>query len=356
MKIWGAGISGLAAAWHLEKQGKHPVVYEAKKRIGGWIETEIDEETAIELGPRTFSTYRSPLLLALIQEMGLEVVYSKPKTRYIYFQGKLRSAKKMALGCSYEWFKEPFVKGEVGEETIDQFARRKFGKKIAERLVDPIVRGIYGGDSTELSFDACFPGIDKRRSLFAQMGKGGGLFTIRGGMQRLVDALGRRVEVRLGEALSTRGEGISALPPWEIGAVLNDPTLQKWPVAKMKVVAVMYERAKFPEGYGYLVPKGERSAVMGAIFDSEIFGGRPRATVMLKEGGAEEAIGALHDQAGIQGRVVRVIERETRLPLYTIGHKERVRTIQERYPEIRFIGNYLIGPSVENCLKKSFEL
>src|SRR3990167_2129962 len=79
--ILGAGISGLATAFFLTKQGYDCQVLEKEKGPGGCIQTEEKEGVFLEKGPRVFQASRSESLLALIHELELSpfLVFSKKK-------------------------------------------------------------------------------------------------------------------------------------------------------------------------------------------------------------------------------------------------------------------------------------
>ena len=55
-----------------------------------------------------------------------------------------------------EWLKK---NNSDQDETIYDFFSRRFGKKITDTFVDPLVLGIYGGDSKKLSMQTCFPKV-----------------------------------------------------------------------------------------------------------------------------------------------------------------------------------------------------
>src|SRR5262249_25255819 len=85
------------------------------------------------------------------------------------------------------------------EETIHAYAARHIGDEAARVLLGAAVRGVCGGDSRRLSLDAAFPQMraleTAHRSLIVAQAKtrrapgGGGLWSLRGGIGTLVDAL-----------------------------------------------------------------------------------------------------------------------------------------------------------------------
>ena len=90
--ILGGGVTGLAAAWRLSKDGHTVRLLEAGRRLGGSVRTECIDGWMIEAGPNSFQE-ASPEIRSLIGELGLgaERVASLPasKNRYIAVKGKV---------------------------------------------------------------------------------------------------------------------------------------------------------------------------------------------------------------------------------------------------------------------------
>ena len=168
--IVGAGISGLACAYHLRKSGIHARIVEAGDRPGGVIRSERRDGFLLELGPQSFSG--TPQLLVLCRGLGIEnelvkAPHSAPRFLLIngqlklaplsppaFFATSLFSAKtkwsilRDALGRSAP----PYV-----DESVAAFTRRKFSAELLDKLVGPFVSGIYAGDPEKLSLRAAFP-------------------------------------------------------------------------------------------------------------------------------------------------------------------------------------------------------
>lgn len=180
--IVGAGVSGLATAWYLQKLLPSAIVslFEASDRIGGVIQTVHTAPFLIEQGADNFATLM-PDAIQLVEEMGLrdEFIAPKPdhriaqvvrdgkvipipngfslmqptrfssvmKTKALTLQGKLRMAG------------EYFVQRRESEqdESVESFAIRRLGRECFERLVEPIVGGIFTARSETLSMQAAMP-------------------------------------------------------------------------------------------------------------------------------------------------------------------------------------------------------
>src|SRR5690606_13809247 len=126
---------------------------------------------------------------------------------------------------------EPVIppRRDDADESVAAFARRRLGREAAERLVEPLLSGIFGGDASRLSVEAAFPVLRdmerrygslwaamrasaRRRAASGQQGGGGdGSGAARaalrrgreGGIAALRAELERRgADVRLGQAVT----------------------------------------------------------------------------------------------------------------------------------------------------------
>lgn len=173
----GAGISGLACAYRLQRRGVSVVVLEASPRAGGVIRSVREDGYLFELGPQS-TTVDAPLL-ALIEELGiadqLERAYSRAP-RYVLHRGKLRAVPMgpgafVTTGLFSARTKLRLVGEMFGrtqppqeDESVAAFTRRKFTGELLDRVVAPMVSGIYAGDAERLSLGAAFPSIRRFES------------------------------------------------------------------------------------------------------------------------------------------------------------------------------------------------
>ncbi|MCH9614833.1 MAG: Protoporphyrinogen oxidase [Chlamydiia bacterium] len=287
--IIGAGITGLSAAHYLRREGHEVQVFEKSDRAGGVMQT-IHEPYFFEQGPRTFQAGRCPELLALIRDVGLEddLIYTSGKARYV-FEGSL---KKFPMYLALlPLLLEPFKKKGPPDESVWDFAKRRLGRKVADRLVDPMVKGIYSGDAKELSVAHCFPMLKALEGKFYSMifKKKGDyrLFTLKNGMSTLVDRLSGDVmlNTEIKDPLDLDVDQVfDARPPQDI------------PCASLDVTNVVFETPVLKKsGFGFLVPSSQNSPVLGVIFDSEVFpeqnrGNETRLTIMSRGGDPLKAL------------------------------------------------------------------
>jgi oxygen-dependent protoporphyrinogen oxidase len=177
--IIGGGVSGLSAAYALEKQKKKGaelsyVLFEASSRLGGVIATERVDDFLIEAGPDSFLTEK-PWATDLCRELGLgeKLIGSNDAERrtYILLDGRLVplpdglmfmvptnfSAAFFSPLFSWptklrflrEWFYRPTP--DLPESTAAEFVERHYGREMVERVADPLLAGVYGGGADELS-------------------------------------------------------------------------------------------------------------------------------------------------------------------------------------------------------------
>ena len=167
--VVGAGISGLAAAYGLQKSGVAVRVVEASARPGGVIQSVNRDGYLLECGPQSFSG--NGVLTSICKDLGIleERIFADPKAaRYVLINGKLRAVPMgpgllvssfLGGGTRTALLRDILGKSESPEpdESVAAFVRRKFSDTLLDRLVGPFVSGIYAGDPEKLSLRAAFP-------------------------------------------------------------------------------------------------------------------------------------------------------------------------------------------------------
>ncbi|WP_331436731.1 protoporphyrinogen oxidase [Gordoniibacillus kamchatkensis] len=240
--VIGGGISGLSAAFYLGKLlharqiDADMTIVEKSNALGGKIKTLIRDGYIIEQGPDSFIS-RKPSVLELSKELGLEdeLVGTNPKARtnYIMRKGKLHQ---MPLGlvlgvptdlASFAWtgLVSPLGKARAamdllmpgttssGDESLGHFIRRRLGREMLEQVTEPLLAGIYAGDTSSLSLQATFPQfrelerkygslikglLAERKSNPAPKDKKSSLFmTFKGGLAHLVDRLSDKLRTSM---------------------------------------------------------------------------------------------------------------------------------------------------------------
>ncbi|MBL0225825.1 MAG: protoporphyrinogen oxidase [Geobacteraceae bacterium] len=366
--VIGGGISGLSTAWLLRAKAQAAgkeldiILLEKERRVGGKIWSIHEEGYTCEWGPNGFLDSK-PQTLELCRAVGVEgnlhrsndnarkrfifsggELHRLPeggpsflKSRLISWPGKLR----LALEPT------PFIAAAPAgvDETLADFGRRRLGKEALDKLIAPMVSGIFAGDPETMSLVSCFPRIaelereyggliramimlaKKKKKDIAEgkvvssaAGPGGVLTSFREGIQYLSDALsaslgdivvsGRQVvSVDKGAGGGYRvtcddgGEHeadlvIAASPAFAVADMLEgldqgiSGVLRQIPYASMTVICFGYERERIThplDGFGYLIPKKEGRSTLGTLWDSSMFEQRaPEGKVLLRSmmGGA----------------------------------------------------------------------
>lgn len=356
--ILGGGISGLSLAWFLKRRFGERIdlkLLEKTERPGGWIRTIQEDGFLFEKGPRGCRTKgNGSAMLALIEQLGLQhqVIVSSPSARhrYMWMDNKLRrlpaglfsliasSFLRAVLPACLRDLRAP--PSEQEDESIYQFISRRFSPAIAEKLMDPLVSGIFAGDIRKLSLKSCFPFLHQWEQSYGSVLKGAlasrrektttsspfiervqkhPLVSLKRGMGSLVDALGQQLQPHLllsheARALRCRPKGIEieltngatleadrlfstisahALAPL-IAPIDHEFSLRlaEIPMASLAVVNLGYHRSVLPkQGFGYLVPTSEKENILGVVWDSSVF---PQQNHMPEETRLTVMMGGAH--------------------------------------------------------------
>lgn len=359
--VIGGGITGLAAAHRLLELAPRAQVklFDAGKRLGGVLQTERRDGYLVELSADNFIT-NVPWGIDLCRRLGLEeqLLRTREAQRraYVVRRGRLAPVPLgfQLLAPSRLWpivrspllswpgklrlLREPFVRRRQasGDESLASFARRRLGREAFERIVQPLVAGIYTADAEQLSMAAALPRfVEMERSSGSltraawqsrqtdgQTASGAryGLFVApREGMSSLVDALWQRLD----EQSVERGGKVTELERVELGwsvtadqselfdaVILALPAhaaaklvqrtsdelaqgLEKIPYAGSAIVVAAYAKNQIAgelDGFGFVVPAVERRHILAASYSSSKFDGRaPDGCVLIRAflGGAE---------------------------------------------------------------------
>lgn len=170
--IIGGGITGLTAAFHLQRRGLAVTLYEAGPRVGGVIQSVRRDGYLAEFGPNTVLE-TSPKIGALIRDLGLEGrrLYSNPaaEKRYIVRGGRpvplpgspaaFLGTRLFSTAAKLRLLREPFVRraAPAREESLGAFVRRRIGREFLDYAINPFVAGVYAGDPDRLSVEHAFP-------------------------------------------------------------------------------------------------------------------------------------------------------------------------------------------------------
>ncbi len=323
--IIGGGITGLAAAYHLVKRGVRPVIFEPGP-FGGMIRSVLRDGFTLEQGPNVL--VERPDIVSLLGDLGLQhrVRYPsvEPYGQYVWFRGR---PTKVPAGLG-ELLRSPLfstrtklalpmrilLPGTLATPSPDlsvlDFFSPLLGRATVQALLDPVLKGIYGGDVGRLSARMIFPGLwgacskgDSIMSYLRKRPKGGKprIFGIEGGIQSIAAALveflqGKADFVRQPVESITQSAGGFEIRCKDGHRLLSDscvvttagattasfvghvsPTLAQRltqvEFAGLTVVHCALDRTEslIPGAFGVLFPGGMPDNFLGIMFNSVIF-------------------------------------------------------------------------------------
>ncbi len=225
--VLGAGISGLATAYWLKKDGFDVKILEAKSEPGGAMETIQKNGYTIDFGPNS-GLETTPLISQLAEQVRIkdQMIYANDEAnkRYILKNGELHAlptsppafikTKLFSSGAKFRVMGEPFVgKSEDGYyQSIAEFVERRLGKQFLDYAIDPFVSGVFAGDPTKLSVKSAFPKLYRLEEVYGGLVKGmikgakerkqrnedskqsAKMFSFRNGMQSFPKAIAKNFE------------------------------------------------------------------------------------------------------------------------------------------------------------------
>jgi oxygen-dependent protoporphyrinogen oxidase len=197
--IVGGGISGLSAAFALEEHRRKGVaveyvLYESSPRLGGVLRTEQIDGCIVEAGPDSFITEK-PWATELCRALGLgdQLIGSNDADRktYILVGGKLVEmpdglmfmvpTKILPTGASplFSWKTKVRMAQEMFhppraancDESVASFVERHYGAEMVDRLADPLLSGVYGGEAANLSVRAVLPRFAEMERTHGSLGR-----------------------------------------------------------------------------------------------------------------------------------------------------------------------------------------
>ncbi len=362
--IVGAGISGLACAIRLRaiEPDLEIAVFERDERAGGKIRTEHIDGFVIEAGPDAFlSSKRGGVTLSHALGLEEQLISPVPENRrsYVLSRGRLVPLPQGLSGLVPTEIKPMFksrLLSPIGkirmamelaipprtgpeDESLETFITRRFGSEMYERMIEPLLSGIYAGDGAKLSLAATFPQMRAAEVTHGGIIKGAlaqkseaatrqagqvpqrGFLSFEQGMSVLVDSAveaaqgsgtrfsfgsectrlrkhpegsGYRLTVRQGgKDIDQDFDGVVvATPAWAATSLLKEvapPASEA--LARIEHVSNALVAIAFPDsqlkkpldGYGYVVPRAENRDVMAMTWTSSKWDGRaPRGHVLVR--------------------------------------------------------------------------
>lgn len=332
--VVGGGVTGLTTAYRVRQLLPDATItlLEADHRLGGKIQSSTFAGVpGVDEGPDAFLT-RVPHAMNLATELGLGDQITSPAVGVasVWWNGMHSIPEGLLLGVPTDLVKlarsdlltwpgkfraalEPILPATgVGADSVGLLIRKRFGKQVHERLVDPLIGSIYAADTDRFSLAAVpqlFDLADNNRSLLlgarrsrrraaASTTPVGPIFgTPRGGMTALTDALSQ--SLRSSGVTVTTGSTVGALEPsgggWLVNGTFADAVvlatparttaplladispdaagvLSKFDHSGVIMLTIALRGDDWPEQYrlqsGYLVPKPVQKMVTATSFAS----------------------------------------------------------------------------------------
>jgi protoporphyrinogen/coproporphyrinogen III oxidase len=435
--IVGGGISGLASAYYLGQFGIDSVLVEKSGRLGGLIKTDSVAGCRLEAGPDSYISAKPAVtkLAGELGSLGQQVISSNDESRRIFIvrggrliplpsgmtmmvPGKWLPALRSEL-FSFdtklrflsERFRRPLTRHDdisVGELVSDHF-----GSEVLEYVADPLLVGVYGGDTASLSAESVLPRFVTYEQRYGSLIRGvhhekgatpkTGLFlSFRDGMQTLTDDLAAAISgstrivyaeataVRRGKEWEVEVHGerlpaehlILACPALLCSRLLEDAVpelaqnLAAIPYSSAILVTLLYDSRSIQhplDGFGFLVPKSDRRTTAAATwintkFPSRIAEGQVaiRAFIVADDALrlqkatdvelADLVIDDLRRFMGIDAspKYSAVQRWPASMPQYIVGHKTRLERIRESLlenPNLYLVGNAYDGVGIPDCVR-----
>ncbi|MEN8240621.1 MAG: protoporphyrinogen oxidase [Chloroflexota bacterium] len=192
--IIGGGLTGLSAAWQLQAKAGNQLeitIVEAGKQLGGKMQTKVISHNGasfiIDAGPESFVT-RKPEAWRLAQELGLagEVINPGSETRnmYVLDQGVVKQiplsppafikSDLLSLKGKLRMFREPFIKArrDDEDESLAAFVTRRLGQEALEKMLGPVLSGIYNTNPETQSIMVTSPVMREMEKEYGGLVKG----------------------------------------------------------------------------------------------------------------------------------------------------------------------------------------
>lgn len=352
--VIGGGISGLAAATRLAERSDPAglVLIEGESRLGGKIRTERTDGFLLEGGPDCFLSTK-PAGVELCHRLGLadRLIGTSSAVRgsFVKRAGRLYPLPEGITGLVPSRLLPLLTTGLLSlrgrmraglevlvpprragaEESVAEFARRRFGTEAYDWLIEPLLSGIFAGDGERLSLESTFPQLRAtelrdggllRPLLTGRTPPGrpaairSGFVTLPGGLGELVGALatrlggtrvltGRKVRsirpavagpgyrVELVDGWTLEAEAVVLATPAHATAAMVDvldpdlaETLRSIPSVSTAIVSLAFAGAGVPTplaGYGYVSPRIEGGPLVACTWASNKFPGRAPPDAML---------------------------------------------------------------------------
>ena len=435
--VIGGGVAGLTTAYRLlHGDPKLSVtLLEAADRLGGRLTSLEIANLEIDAGPDSFVA-RKPWAVELCRELGLKLAEPGASGAYVWTDGGLIPLPPTALGIPADvgalirWPALSRVgrfralsdlvrkaRPQKNDEALGALLRRRIGDEATDRLVAPLLGGLFAGAVDELGVRSTFPELAAWERTFGSLiraaraaskaASGAGPIFVKPvagvhalprslvaaiGDLRVRTSTGATEVVRDGEAFVVRtadgdlgADGVVvATPSFAAADLLRDTVpdaarhLDQIRYVSTAVVALVYGEGTadaLPDATGFVVPK-ERAPMTAATFLSRkwpdpAFGDRAGVRCFVGAAGTEDVLDAADED--IVDAVSRhlaallplperadasaVVRWPRSMPQYGVGYFDRVSAIEAALaPGIFVVGNAYRGVGVSDTVRAATEV
>lgn len=385
-------MAGLAAAHELAAGGADVVVLEGSDRLGGKLLLGEVGGLTLDLGAESILA-RRPEGLDLMHAVGLDDRVVNPRTSdaAIWTHGALRPMPATVMGIpasadlnGIAEIAPRVVEMPEGDVSVAEFVAARLGADVVDRLVEPLLGGVYAGNADELSLRATAPQIAAlgpdlltgAASARAAATVSGPVFAgLAGGVGQLPDVLATGIEVRLDATVrevtrTADGWRLSVGPTTDVEVIEVDAVIVAAPApaaarllaevapdaafalaaidyASVAIVTYVFDEPLAFEGSGFLVPPVDGTFIKAATVSSSKWDwvadtgrtvirasvGRAGEATLLQTNDGDMATRALADLRTAFGGLPEPLDSRVQrwgggLPQYAVGHLDRVDTIE----------------------------
>jgi oxygen-dependent protoporphyrinogen oxidase len=404
--VVGAGIAGLTAARDLAATGREVVVLEGSPRVGGKLLVGEVAGVGVDLGAEAMLA-RRPEGIDLARALGLDVVHPATTSSSVWTRGALRPLPRSVMGVPadveqvagagvlsdagvdrlrHETSGRPVADGE--DVSVGELVATRLGDEVVDRLVEPLLGGVYAGHARNLSARATMPQLvawssgrlTEGAAATVLAATGAPVFAgVAGGLGRLPLVLADGLDVRTGAPVrelrrTPTGFALVVGPTTAAQEVPADEVVLATPAAptarllagvapgaaeelacvdyaSTAIVTLAFRAADVPDlpGSGFLVPPVDGRTIKASTFSFAKWGwvreagdgllllrtsiGRHREEHVLQVTDDELVAASLADLADATGLAAPPVETRVQrwgggLPQYAVGHLDRVARVR----------------------------
>jgi oxygen-dependent protoporphyrinogen oxidase len=399
LAIVGGGISGLSLAYYL--QNNYEITVFEKDKWGGKAYTQKVKNYLFEEGVNGFLS-NSPKTLELCEEIGIKPIKANEnaKIRYIYDDKLIKLPSTpiefltndiMSLKGKLRILKEFFIKPVCDrEESVKEFAVRRLGYEFYQKMMIPMLAGIYASTPEITSMNAAFPKLKKVECEYGSLFKGmiklkrggqpsGELYSFEHGMSEFINKLREKTKANF---VNKEIKNIDELKDYDKVVIATESFIAAEILKKYEKLSNLLKQIEYnpvaivgfdfdsitPKSFGILTIKNK---TLGILMDKYIFPNRNGIRVMvggarfpeIKDMNEKEIIKiALDDVYEIiknaNPKITWIKIHKNAIPNYSLGHQKLVEEIlnEAEKNNIYLTGNAYKGVSFNDCIKNSYAL